>query len=333
LNERDIINLFSRSTGAKCRQLVQGIGDDCAVIRASGDRLWLVTMDTLMESIHFDSAWHPPDSLGRKSVAVNVSDIAAMGGRPAFAFLSLGLPQSFTPEWLDLFSRGLTEACRQYGCCLAGGDTVRSAGGIVITLTVIGEVASKQILYRRNARPGDDVWVSGTLGNAAAGLELCRRGKAGEKDAFPLVESHLSPAPRVDLASRLAASGMLHAMMDLSDGLATDLAHLCAQSNAGAVIYADLLPVSGLLQETARAMGIDGRRWALTGGEDYELLFTAPARNRKKIIGLAEEGTLSRIGCIDEKSGVRLAEGKPGKESQPLKDISYLGYDHFQSDA
>lgn len=330
MNEREIINLFSQYTGAQCRQLVQGIGDDCAVLRTDGDRLWLVTMDTLVESIHFNTAWHPPAKLGWKSIAVNVSDIAAMGGRPVFAFLSIALPQNFTPEWLENFSRGISDACRQYGCCLAGGDTVQSSGGIVITLTVIGDAAPEKVLYRKDARPGDDVWVSGTLGNAAAGLELCRTGRAGDSETSQLVESHLSPKPRLGTASRLAASGLVHAMMDLSDGLATDLAHLCTQSIAGAVIYADLLPMSGLLKNTAKKMGMDALHWALAGGEDYELLFTAPARNSGKIIALAEEGILTRIGYIDNSTGVRLAEGKPGQVDLSMKDISFLGYDHFK---
>lgn len=331
MNEREIIELFSRSTGAQYNSLVRGIGDDCAVLRPAGGRLWLVTMDTLIESVHFDTAWHPPDKLGRKAVAVNVSDIAAMGGRPVFAFLSLGLPQNSAPEWLEKFSHGLSDACVQYGCCLAGGDTVLSPGGIIITLTVIGEADPEKILYRGNASPGDHVWVSGTLGNAGAGLELCRKGEAGNLEAAQLVESHLSPKPRLDLATRLAASGLVHAMTDLSDGLATDLAHLCTQSGAGAVVYAGLLPMSPLLKDTAEKMGTDPLLWALTGGEDYELLFTAAAGSNEEILSLGGGETLTRIGYIDEKSGVRLIEGKPGQEDLPMKDISYLGYDHFKS--
>jgi len=332
LNEREIISLFSHSAGVDKTGLVKGIGDDCAALQIDRDRLWLVTMDTLVESIHFNTDWHPPDKLGRKSLAVNVSDIAAMGGSPLYVFLSLGLPQNFNPGWLEKFSRGLAEACLEYDCCLAGGDTVRSSEGIVITLTVIGEVAADQILYRNSARPGDEVWVSGTLGNAAAGLELCREGRKGGDNMSFFIESHLNPRPRLKLARRLAASGFVHAMMDLSDGLATDLAHLCEQSGVGAVIYSDLLPVKESLASTAKEMGKDFLQWVLSGGEDYELVFTAPDKHASDIATLAEKvGFLTKIGHIDEGGGVRLVKGPPGKQNIPQVDISFMGYDHFKS--
>ncbi|MDW7771933.1 MAG: thiamine-phosphate kinase [Desulfobulbaceae bacterium] len=331
MNEREIISLFNGSAGPGGDELVRGIGDDCAVLRLDGDRLWLVTVDTLIESVHFNIDWHPPRKLGRKSVAVNVSDIAAMGGSPRFAFLSLGLPQGFDPPWLEKFSQGLSEACREFGCTLAGGDTVRTVEGVMITLTVIGEVPADQVTYRSTALPGDEIWVSGTLGNAAAGLELCTAGDAGSEDGLLLAESHLNPTPRLGLARRLAGGRLVHAMMDLSDGVATDLSHLCIRSGTGAVIYADLLPVSGPLQRTAGKMGKDCLPWALTGGEDYELLFTAAPGQGGAILRLAEkEGLLTRIGYIDAKSGVRLAEGRPGRQNPPQKDVSFLGYDHFR---
>lgn len=332
LNEREIINLFGNSAGVAKKELIQGIGDDCAVIRHEKEKLLLVTMDTLVEAIHFNPDWHPPEKLGRKSVAVNVSDIAAMGGRPLYVFLSLGLPRGFDPGWLESFSRGLAAACLEYDCCLAGGDTVRSEKGIVITMTVIGEVAADQVLYRKTARPGDAVWVSGTLGNAAAGLELCRTGRSGDEEAISLVESHLNPEPRLKLARRLAAAGLIHAMMDLSDGLATDLAHLCAQSGVGAVIYSDLLPVQELCKKTAGKMGKDFLQLALAGGEDYELLFTAPPEHGPEIKRLAEEDCLlTQIGSIDDRKSVRLVKGKPGQQNRPPVDIGFTGYDHFGS--
>ena len=195
MNERDIIHLLHKTAGDKPENLVRGIGDDCAVIEKSPDTYWLVTMDTLVETVHFDTHWHPPEKLGRKAVAVNVSDIAAMGGKPQFVFLSLALPDGFDENWLHEFSLGIARSCREYECILSGGDTVKSAGGIGITITVIGEVESAQVLYRNNAKPGDEIWISGFLGQAAAGLELCRSGQKDTIQPFlePLVEAHLNP--------------------------------------------------------------------------------------------------------------------------------------------
>ena len=330
MNEREIISIFDKLSRNKGRGLVQGIGDDCAVFKTGGDELWLVTMDTLVESIHFNNDWHPPFKLGWKSVAVNVSDIAAMGGNPTYAFLSLALPPDFSRQWLAEFSRGLAAACREYDCFLAGGDTVRSSEGIMITLTVMGHAAEDKILYRSNALSGDDIWVSGTLGSAAAGLDLCKRGRVDDGSVAPLVEAHCAPKPRLDLARRLATSGLVNAMIDLSDGLASDLAHICNQSSAGAVIQADLLPISGMVRDVAVELGKDPLHLALAGGEDYELLFTAPARNRNEIVSLADTGLLTRIGNMEKRPGVRLSFGISGGKSLPPKDITFLGFDHFK---
>lgn len=330
MNEREIINLFNQSTNIRNDLLIKGIGDDCAVLQVDNDRYWVITVDTLVESVHFDTTWHPPEKLGHKSVAVNVSDIAAMGARPLFIFQSLGLPQGFSEQWLEKFSKGFGDACRKYGCCLAGGDTVKSPDGITISLTVIGEVAADQILYRSNACSGDIVWVSGSLGNAAAGLELCRRGILSD-EMSSLVEAHLAPKPRMDLAMRLAESRLVHSMMDISDGLATDLAHLCRQSNVGALVYSDLLPVERDLKRAAEYLSVDLLPWVLAGGEDYELLFTAAPENSKEIEQLAEgDCNLVQVGRIEEGEGVNLIKGVPGQSGSEVQDISFMGYDHFK---
>lgn len=332
MNEREIITLFSSLAGQGKKELVRGIGDDCAVLRLDGDRLWLVTTDTLVESVHFDLSWHPPELLGRKSVAVNVSDIAAMGGKPSFVFLSLGMPKDFSPQWLEQFALGMQKACLEYNCCLAGGDTVRTTKEIMISLTVIGEVPSSRILYRKNAAEGDEIWVSGTLGKAAAGLELCQKGRVDEKDVKLLVDAHLNPSPRVALARDLSACGKVRAMMDISDGLATDLAHICEQSGTGARIYSDLLPVDQLLKDVASSMNKDFLSWVLGGGEDYELLFTVKPEHAEKIEEMRKShGSLTRIGTIDESRDVRMFTGAPGRKDLQEVDIGYSGYDHFKS--
>lgn len=331
MKEREIIQLLARLTAGESPELLTGIGDDCAVIRKNGERSWLVTMDTLVEGVHFDRSWHAAGLLGRKAVAVNISDIAAMGGTPVFVFLSLGLPAGFSPQWLEEFSRGLASACWEFGCLLAGGDTVRSPAGIVLTLTVLGEASSERVVLRSGARAGDTLWVSGTLGKAAAGLELCRQGRLGDPELHDLVMAHLDPSPRLELGHRLAEAGLAHAMMDLSDGLATDLAHLCQQSRVGVFIDAARLPAPSSLKKAALLLDKDPLGWMVAGGEDYELAFAVAPHQDQAVLTLATEvGVLvTAVGTFDDRPGVRLIRPVPGKAAQVEVDISYAGYDHF----
>lgn len=331
MKEREIIALVAGMAGDQHPDLLVGIGDDCAVLRKDRNRSWLVTMDTLVEGVHFDLRWHPAELLGRKSVSVNVSDIAAMGGQPVFAFLSLGLPAGFDSAWLTSFSRGLHGACGAYGCLLAGGDTILSPSAISITLTLIGEVEAGHAVLRRGAHSGDILWVSGTLGRAAAGLELCRQGRVDEPKVQDLVAAHLDPQPRLELGRRLAAAGLAHAMMDLSDGLATDLAHLCLQSGAGVRIDAARLPASPSLRVAAGLLGRDPLAWMVSGGEDYELAFAAAPEDTGAVLVLAGECgvAVTAIGAFDALPGVRLLRSEPDRIAPAEEDISFKGYDHF----
>ncbi|MCI5150164.1 MAG: thiamine-phosphate kinase, partial [Candidatus Electrothrix sp. MAN1_4] len=287
MRERDLIQQIQKLSTQKGEGLIKGIGDDCAVVVKDQKNVWLLTMDTLVESVHFDCSWHPPYLLGRKAVSVNVSDIAAMGGEPVFALLSLGLPKNFDAAWVTDLNRGINEACSQYGSLLIGGDTVCSPEKISLTLTLIGESPQDQVIYRHGACPEDSIWVSGSLGHAAAGLDYFRAGKGhGEpcpyetsyqypSEIAPCITAHLDPQARIGLGRALAQAGCIHAMMDLSDGLATDLAHLCQQSSLGATLVAEKLPGRKQLSAAASLLGKKKSEWMLTGGEDYELLFTA----------------------------------------------------------
>ena len=308
--------------------LVKGIGDDCAVLRGRAGFLEVVTIDTLVEAVHFDLAWHSPELLGRKAVSVNASDIAAMGALPRYALLSLALPPATEDDWLNRFMDGFATVLRETGAVLMGGDTVRSEKGLVISVTMFGEVAEHEILYRSGARPGDLVWVSGFLGEAAAGLELCRRnflvppGHQWER----LVAAHLDPMAQVELGRTLAQSGMVRAMMDLSDGLATDLAHLCKESGVGAEVLADELSVSSELRLAAEQFGLDPLEWALTGGEDYQLLIVAPPEHEESLAALAKNVTgreIRQVGRIVDGAGVVLVRGGARQE------IAFRGFDHF----
>jgi thiamine-monophosphate kinase len=335
MNERDIIECLNNQNVEGKPGLLHGIGDDCAVLEKDTDRSWLVSMDTLVETVHFDLRWHPAEKLGRKAVAVNVSDIAAMGGKPLFIFLSLGLPQAFDPSWVHDFSDGIAGACREYGCLLVGGDTVHSREGVMITITVIGEVPVGEVIYRNGALPGDIIWVSGELGLAAAGLEICKSDIVSDTASMrAFVEAHLNPQPRVRLGRMLAKSGLVHAMMDLSDGVATDLSHLCKQSGVGAVIQSEKLPASPDLHDIASLLRQDPFDLMLKGGEDYELVFVTAVDAVPQIKALSEKAGVSvtKIGTIVEKQGVSLILPDSASNHQKEVDISFAGFDHFPNE-
>ncbi len=328
LSENEIIARIRRQSASGSGELLVGIGDDCAVIDRGNGLAELITTDTLIEGIHFDPAWHNPELLGRKAAAVNLSDVAAMGGRPRYALLSLALPGDFTESWFASFMSGFQAMLADYDTLLIGGDTVKSAGAIAISVTILGEAAAGHLLLRSTARPGDLVMVSGSLGEAAAGLEFCRRGQAGEGNGArqQLIAAHLDPTPEVALGMVLAESGLVSAMMDISDGLATDLAHLCNESGVAAEIDKESLPISGALRDTAEALACDPVAWAISGGEDYRLLFTVPGGHREKLSALVRDQLgrdITVIGRIIEGEGVTLLDG------EGRLDISYRGYDHF----
>ncbi len=328
LSEKEIISLIREENQTLSGDLLVGIGDDCAVIRRGEGLVEVVTTDTLTEKVHFDLDWHDPRYLGRKSAAVNLSDVAAMGARPRFALLSIGLPSGLPDGWLNGFLIGFMEILTEHNTDLIGGDTVASGGGLVISVTVIGEVDEDKLLLRSGARTGDLVMVSGPLGNGAAGLDICRRNKDGwAGDQWPnLVQAHLDPTPEIVLGELLAGSGLVTAMMDLSDGLASDLAHLCEESRVGAEVDALSIPMTGGLRAAAEALTRDPLDWALTGGEDYKLLCTVPPDDEaalqqtvRNVLGRE----LYQVGRIVDGSGVLLVDGDERRE------ISYKGYDHF----
>lgn len=326
LSERGFIDRVRGLAAAGGSKLQRSIGDDCAVFAPPAGHSLLVTTDTMVEGIHFDAGWHPFELLGRKAAAVNLSDIAAMGGSPLYALLSLAAPARTDEERLDRFMSGFLTVLSEHGTILIGGDTVRGEQ-LVFSVTLIGSAEPDRILYRSGAKAGDLLWVSGHLGEAAAGLELCRRGDdAG--DRWPqLVRAHLDPQPQLDLGRFLAETGKVHAMMDLSDGLATDLAHLCKESGLGAEIEAGSLPLSQALVEAAVHLGRPAGELALTGGEDYGLLFATARAARESLPAQVKAATGIEIHCVGRTVagpfGVwLLADGA-------RRDISYQGYDHF----
>lgn len=324
--ERGIIARIRQAAGSS-GDLVVGIGDDCAVYKTAPDRLSLVTTDTMVEGVHFDLGWHPPVHLGRKAASVNISDIAAMGGLPRFALLSLALTPDLGSQWLAGFMAGFLAVLAEHAVVLIGGDTVQSGHESMFSVTVLGEMAEAELITRKGAKAGDVVLVSGFLGEAAAGLALCRLGLVHDSGWQPLVGAHLDPVCQVTLGRVLAASGMVHAMQDLSDGLATDLAHICAESGVGAVVAAERIPLSPLLRKAAETCGQSPLEWALAGGEDYQLLFTAGEQQvapLRKLVGEKTGRELFAVGRIVEGQGVFL------EEAGRRREISYRGYEHFR---
>ncbi len=332
MRERELIDIIAAATTGAGKGILQGIGDDCAVIEKGAGRVWLLTMDALVESVHFDPGWHPPELLGRKAVSVNVSDVAAMGGEPGFLLLSLALPPGLDDTWISGFVAGFTSACEEYGCLLVGGDTVASPAGISLSITAVGEAAADRVVYRSGARPGDTVWVSGPLGLAAAGLDLLKAGLGREEASLrPLLDAHLDPRARTGLGRILAQSGLVHAMMDLSDGLATDLAHICRQSGVGARVRADRLPGHPALARAASLLSRDPLRWMIAGGEDFELLFTTAAGDAEALERLAAASghRVHAVGMIGQEEGVVLEIPGTGGAGGREEDIAFRGYEHL----
>lgn len=286
-----------------------GPGDDAAVLRAMRGRDVVATTDALVDGVHFDLSKTPPKTVGHKALAVNLSDLAAMGARPRWLLVSLALHDSTTGRWLDDVARGMAPLARKHGVSLVGGNVTRSAK-VALHLTLLGEAAPDRVLRRTGARPGDGVWVSGELGEAALDLERGVQRK---------------PQPRVNLGLELASRRVPSACIDVSDGLAADLAHLTEASRVGAHIQLALLPCSNRLR---RAVSKRRDPWKLPvrGGEDYELLFTVP-RTRERSVRTIEKrlGTrLTRVGEIVSEPGVLLL--KPdGRSYHPRRG----GWEHF----
>lgn len=321
------------------RGLVCGIGDDAAVFGEQTGRETLATADLLIEDVHFKLEYAPPRMLGHKALAVSLSDIAAMGGEPRFALLSLGLPQAaiHSPQadefWEEFFAGYLTLA-EKYGVTLIGGDTSASPDKLVIDSVVMGGCAAGRAVRRSGARLGDAIFVTGKLGGSAAGLQLLQRGarvQNGIDDATQrALRAHLMPQPRIEFGRMIGERTLAHTMMDVSDGLAQDLAHICEESGTAAVIDFDAVPVAAetaLVTESAQAQF----NLAIGGGEDYELLLTAAPQSANALHQAARECRveLTRIGEI-------IARGRESHSSLLLlrrgamvEPMVVHGYDHF----
>jgi thiamine-monophosphate kinase len=328
----EVLGPASRGAG---QGVIRGIGDDAAVLQNNPGTRLLASCDMLVEGMHFDLSYFSPRQLGWKALAVNLSDIAAMGGRPRWALVSLGLKPELKVSFVEEIYAGIAELAGDFGVIIVGGDTCSSPERLVIDICILGEAYRSEVAYRSGAREGDLILVTGKLGAAAAGLAYLREGGKAEIDGSEeLRQAHLKPVPRVKEAAILIHSGMVGAMNDISDGLASELHEIVQASGCSARIWAERLPISQATALMARHMGADPRDWALYGGEDYELLLTIPGekgsplkarklgRSLMKITGTP----LNFIGKILPVSGAVEIVQSDG-EIEPLLPG---GYNHFK---
>ena len=313
-----LITRLAQQSSVTHPDLIAGIGDDAAVIGGSfpdGDFL-LVTTDMLVESSHFRCDWATPAQIGTKSVVCNVSDIVAMGGIPTFMFVSLALAADTEVAWVEALYQGMAEACRSYGVVLAGGDTTHGEVATV-SITLLGRVSPGNLRLRSHARPGELLCVTGPLGGSAAGLAMLA---AGLDPPHYLKEKHLAPGCRLDVSPAIAP--LARAMIDISDGLAAEVNHICDQSKTGAQIHVDKIPLHPSVLDAARLTGNDPLDFALSGGEDFELLFSISSKNKQ----LLDEKNVhvTMVGQVTEAaSGRHLVF--PDGHRKPLLG----GYNHF----
>jgi thiamine-monophosphate kinase len=315
LTEKGIISRIRRS--ARLRRGVEtGIGDDAAVLGVPQGHDVLVTTDFTLEGIHFRREWHAPEIVGHRCLARGLSDIAAMGGKPVAAFLSLALPGKLSQSWVNGFVQGLLRLADEFEVTLAGGDTAESPNGVLADIMVVGFVPRGKAILRSGAKPGDRIYVTGELGGASAALTELLTGRKIRSADYP---RHFYPTPRVAQGLVLREKQLASAMIDLSDGLSTDLAHICEESGVGAEILAESVPRASLMRQRLR---VDLKQ-ALHGGEDYELLFTAPLGKPipRQIAGVP----ITMIGHVSRKKKIDLVTDDGSR-----RPLHAQGWEHFR---
>ncbi len=320
LSEFSLIDRFFAAHAGSRADVVTGIGDDAAVLALPPGEQLVAAVDTLVEGVHFPLST-PPNSLGHKALAVNLSDLAALGAQPRWATLALTLPQADN-TWLEAFAQGFFALADAHGVALVGGDTTR--GPLTITVQLLGTVPPGQALLRSGAKPGDQLFVSGTLGDAGLGLRQSRAAAQGPKPDADLIDRLNCPQPRVALGEQLR--GLAHAAIDISDGLLADLGHVLEQSQVGATLWVDRLPRSAAFQREVEVSSADWFELPLSAGDDYELCFTVAPAQVESVLTRAEalSQPITQVGEIEAKLGVRCCH-----DDGRAYNATGRGYDHF----
>ena len=328
IGEFGFIDMIKKICHTQTGGLIKGIGDDCAVIGPFDDKAFLMSTDIMIEGIHFILKSTSPYHLGQKAIAVNLSDIAAMGGTPLYILVSVAVHRDMDAGFLMDMYAGMKDMCTQYSVSIVGGDTSASTGDMIVNITVTGEADVNNILYRSGAGVGDDIYLVGNIGDSCAGLKLIKKeATAPEAIALRLKAAHNRPVPMIAEGQAIARSGLASAMIDISDGLVADLGHICNNSKVGARLFQKHLPISEELRAFANINNMDPYKLALSGGEDYALLITAPRKHREAVFRIFDTKKLHKIHRIGE-----ITAGK-GIEIISLKHTHIFnalhGFDHF----
>ena len=324
IGEFGLIRRIQKKFPARSSSIFLGLGDDAAAILPSPQKILLLTTDSLVEEVHFDLSFSTFFQVGYKAMAVNISDIAAMGGTPRFYLVSLGLTDQ-TPQEIDRLYRGIQKGGKEAGAALIGGNTAHSKKTFFVSLTLLGEVPKKEMVTRGGGRPGDALYITGSVGDAAAGLEILQKGGGAFQ---PLIRRYQAPPLRWREGRLLAERRIASAMIDLSDGLSSDLSHIMEQSGVGAELDLSALPLSSSLKRYALQTGNDPLKYALNGGGDYELLFSVPRKKVKVLDLLIQSGAVAarRIGALVHKKRGFTGRDPGGR----IRKIEPGGYDHFR---
>ncbi|HXG93902.1 MAG TPA: thiamine-phosphate kinase [Blastocatellia bacterium] len=327
-SELEIISWIRKHSRASSGVKV-GIGDDAAVIETGGAGDWIVCSDLMVEGVHFRSEWAAPRLIGRKALAVTLSDVAAMGGAARFALASIALPGGLSAQLIEELFHGMFELADDYGVSIIGGDTSSSRDSLFIDTVAIGECARGGAVTRSGAQVGDIIYVTGKLGASALGLALLERGyRLEEKNRDDArqraIRKHLDPEPLLKAGRAIGEAHLATAMIDISDGLSTDLSHILEESRCGAIVHASAIPVARCALELSVGIGLDAFNLALHGGEEYELLFTARPENQNRVAELSNAigMMITAIGEITDGKGLQL------EHSGRIERLSPSGYEH-----
>jgi thiamine-monophosphate kinase len=329
VGEKNLLAKLRRFLGDSHPSVIRIFSEDCAVLKGDSGQYKLFTTDALVQDVHFRTNYADPYSIGRKALLVNLSDISAMGGTPSFFLLSAGFPEEISVDFVEELYQGMLSVAAENQILFAGGNLTQSPQ-IILDIFMCGTVAADEVLFRNRGKAGDSLFVTGKLGGSAAGLKCLkngyRLGEAGNSAIEQLIRAHLEPPNMNHAARKIAASKLANTMIDLSDGLAGDLAEICRESKTGAIVQLSQLPINASIRELASAMDWDPEQLALYGGEDYHLLFTVSAEKRSEFLQImdAEKIVVFEIGNLTAEPGKIHAISEDGKQFQ-LK----AGYEHF----